>query len=357
MLSNPNSSQLKARIWAVTLIAALGLWTLHGFLAPLAWAVVIGITTWPLVERARERLPERQHPATCPAILTLLVAIILFGPMTYGIMQLVQELQSVALLLQEAQRNGLPAPDWLNHIPMVGDNLVATWGDWLGNSDSVRESSRHILGADLLKYSRMFASQIFHRYAVAFFIVVVLFFVYLYGRETGQRVLALCDRTFGPNGRHYALHATTAIRATVNGIVLVAMGQGLALGFGYALAGLQHAMLLGVLTGVVALIPFAAKVVCLGAALVLFAGGQTGAAIGLTLYGLAVILTSDNYLRPKLIGNAVKLPFIWTLLGILGGIESFGLIGLFLGPTLMAVLVSVWRDLFEEGQAVVDSSE
>ena len=66
------------------------------------------------------------------------------------------------------------------------------------------------------------------------------------------------------------------------------------------------------------------------------------------MYGLVIILLADNYLKPKLIGDAVKLPFIWTLLGILGGIETFGLLGLFLGPTIMAILISVWRDSFVE---------
>jgi predicted PurR-regulated permease PerM len=352
----PTSIQLRARIWAVAGIAALGLWIIHGFLAPLAWAVVLGLTTWPLHERLQRGLPHEKYPALAPIILTLLIAGILFGPMTYGLMQLGHEIQSLAMILQEAHKNGLPPPDWLANLPMIGPAAAHGWRQWLGSSDAVRESLRHILSSDWLSYTRQFAAQILHRYAAAFFTVVVLFFVYRHGQAIGRKVLSLCDRAFGANGRHYALHATAAVRATVNGIVLVALGQGVALGFGYAAAGLQHALLLGVLTGLVAFIPFAAKLMFLVASLVLFAEGHTGAGIGLIVYGLAIILSADNYLRPKLIGDAVKLPFIWTLLGILGGIETFGLLGLFLGPTLMAVLMSVWRDSFpDERQPAADT--
>jgi predicted PurR-regulated permease PerM len=124
----------------------------------------------------------------------------------------------------------------------------------------------------------------------------------------------------------------------------VALGQGVALGFGFHLAGFQHAALFGVLTSLVALIPFAAKLISFAAALVLISEGAVAAGIAFLIYGLLVVILADNYVKPKLIGNQVRLPFIWTLLGILGGIESFGFVGLFLGPTIMAVLMSIWRD-------------
>jgi len=98
------------------------------------------------------------------------------------------------------------------------------------------------------------------------------------------------------------------------------------------------------LTGVFAMIPFAAKLIFGACALVLVAEGHMAAGSSLFVFGVVVILLADNYVRPRLIGGAVKLPFIWTLLGIFGGLENFGLLGLFLGPTLMAVLMSIWRD-------------
>lgn len=355
-MTTTTQTQFKARIAAAASLVLLGLWVLHDFLVPLSWAVILGLTTWPLYQWIK-RLFKGSDESPFPAlILTLFIGGMLFGPVTYGLVQFGHESQSFSRLLQEALLNGLPPPEWLGKLPRIGESAAQAWTDWLGTSDAVRESIRYLLASDLLLYTRKFAAQILHRYAAAFFTIVVLFFVYRYGRSIGLRVLVLCDRAFGEGGSRYALHAAQAVRATVNGIVLVALGQGVALGFGYAAAGLQHATLLGVLTGLVAFIPFAAKLMFTGAALVLFAESHTGAGIGLIIYGLIIILTADNYLRPKLIGNAVKLPFIWTLLGILGGIETFGLLGLFLGPTLMAVLISVWRDGYPAGGAGSDAA-
>lgn len=342
-------AQVRARIWAGVSLLLLGIWILHGFLVPLAWAVVLGLTAWPLYDGINKKIFRHRANTVLPAlILTLMMTVILFGPVTYGLVRLGQEAQSLARLLQHAHQDGLPAPAWLENLPRFGRAASVSWNQWLGTSDSARESLRHLLASDIPAYTRKFASQILHRYAAAFFTLVVLFFVFRHGETLGRRVLALCDRAFGDHGSRYARHAATAVRATVNGIVLVALGQGIALGFGYAAVGFEHAALLGVVTGLIALIPFAAKLMAIGAALVLFAEGSIGAGIALLVYGMVIILLADNYLKPKLIGDAVKLPFIWTLLGILGGIETFGLLGLFLGPTIMAILISVWRDSFVE---------
>ncbi len=341
-------SQDRARLWAGIGLLLLGVWIVHGFLVPLAWAVVLGLTTWPLYDGLQRRFFSGKPDQVWPALLlTLALAAILFGPVTYGLVKLGHEAQSIARLLQKAHHEGLAPPGWLGDLPGIGAAAVQTWNESLGTSDSTRESLRHLLSTDLLSYTRTLATQVFHRYVAGFFTLVVLFFIYRHGEELGRRVLALTERCFGEDGDRYARHAARAVTATVNGIVLVALGQGIALGFGYAAVGFGHATVLGVVTGLVALIPFAAKIIVVGAALILFAEGHLGAGIGLLSFGLFVIILSDNYLKPKLIGDAVKLPFIWTLLGILGGIETFGLLGLFFGPTVMAILMSVWRDSCE----------
>lgn len=92
------------------------------------------------------------------------------------------------------------------------------------------------------------------------------------------------------------------------------------------------------------MIPFAAKLIFSACSIVLLADGNLVEGTGLFVYGITLTMIADNYVRPSLIGSAVKLPFIWTLLGIFGGMETWGLLGLFLGPALMAVLMSIWRD-------------
>jgi len=126
--------------------------------------------------------------------------------------------------------------------------------------------------------------------------------------------------------------------------VLVGLVEGVLLGIGYAVAGLPHATLLGAATCVLAMIPFGAPVIFGLCALYLLAEGGVSAAIALAVYGVVVTFIADHFARPVLIGGTVRLPFLWVLLSLLGGVESFGLLGLFLGPAVMAALMALWRD-------------
>jgi predicted PurR-regulated permease PerM len=253
-------------------------------------------------------------------------------------------MQSLISLIHSAQVEGIAPPLWLETIPLAGAELVHLWNQWLGSAESFKDLAHVLFSSHLPGYTRVLAAFIVHRLASAFFTLVVFFFILLNGDMLKEEVLKKAERLFGENGDRHVRHAANAVRATVNGIVLVALGQGVALGFGFHLAGFQHAALFGVLTSLVALIPFAAKLISFAAALVLISEGAVAAGIAFLVYGLLVVILADNYVKPKLIGNQVRLPFIWTLLGILGGIESFGFVGLFLGPTIMAVLMSIWRD-------------
>jgi predicted PurR-regulated permease PerM len=148
----------------------------------------------------------------------------------------------------------------------------------------------------------------------------------------------------GPSGERIAHHMIAAVHGTVVGMVLVGLAEGVVIGCAYALAGLPHLVPLTALTGVLAVIPFGAPVVFWGAGFYLVSIGNTGGAIGVVAFGLLVVFVADHFIRPFLIGGAARVPFLWVLLGLLGGVEAFGLIGLFLGPVVMAALISLWRE-------------
>ncbi|MEY4684890.1 MAG: hypothetical protein RLZ25_1349 [Pseudomonadota bacterium] len=341
----PTLTQLRAR-WAATIaILALGLWTLHGFLLPIVWAIVFSVTLWPLYDAIRKHLSPGPRGVIYAALgMTLGMAMLLYGPVSYGLVRLLKEMQSLISLIHSAQLEGIAPPLWLETIPLAGAELLHLWNQWLGSAESFKDLAHVLFSSHLPGYTRALAAFIVHRLASAFFTLVVFFFILLNAEMLKEEVLKKSERLFGENGDRHVRHAANAVRATVNGIVLVALGQGIALGFGFQMAGFQHAALFGVLTSLVALIPFAAKIISIGAALVLISQGAVAAGVTFLAYGLVVVILADNYAKPKLIGNQVRLPFIWTLLGILGGIESFGFVGLFLGPTIMAVLMSIWRD-------------
>ena len=155
------------------------------------------------------------------------------------------------------------------------------------------------------------------------------------------------EKLAGESGKRYALQASTAVRATVNGIVLVGLAEGFVIGLSYWIAGAPHSAILGLSTGALAMIPFAAPLIFSGVSVILVAQGNMVAAVSVFSFSMLVLAIGDHVLRPKIIGNSVELPFLWVLLGILGGVEVFGLIGLFIGPALMALVVMMWNDLTE----------
>ncbi len=340
--------EFKARLIGGLILLFLGSWVLHSFLALLAWAVVLAITTWPIYQRLLA-CNELHGKVTWGALLlTLLIGAVILVPLGYGLSRLLDEAQSLGQILTTAQHVGLPPPVWLETIPMIGGWAKEAWTGALGNPVVANESLHWLGTGSAITYTKDFATQLLHRFFGFLLTLLVLFFVYQNGEGVSKHVLATNRKLFGETGVRYAIHAADAVRATVNGLVLVGLGEGLLLGAGYAFAGLSHPALLGALTGVFAMIPFAAKLIFGGCALVLVAEGNMAAGSSLFLFGVVVVLFADNYVRPRLIGGAVKLPFIWTLLGIFGGLENFGLLGLFLGPTLMAVLISIWRDWVDD---------
>ena len=344
----PNNQEVRARFIGGLLLLLLGGWVLHGFFGLLAWAVVLAISTWPVYKRLLVSNERHDHITWGAWGLTLLIGAVILAPLSYGLIRLAQEAQSLSQLLADAQQVGIAPPDWLETLPVIGHWAQEAWMNAVGSQAAANESLRWLGTGTAVAYTKDFAGQLLHRFLSFMTLLLVLLFVYQHGDSLGRQVLASSRKLFGEKGLRYTLHATDAVRSTVNGMVLIGLGKGLLMGIGYAIAGLSHPAMLGALTGVFAMIPYAAKLIFGVCALVLAAEGHTAAGGGLFVYGMILTLIADNYVRPALIGGAVKLPFIWTLLGIFGGMETFGLLGLFLGPALMAVLMSIWRDWVED---------
>jgi predicted PurR-regulated permease PerM len=191
------------------------------------------------------------------------------------------------------------------------------------------------------------SSQAAHRLVTLLFTVLTLFFLYKNGEDLSKKILKLLEKLMGEVGTRYGLQAAMAIRATVNGVVLVGLGEGLLIGVSYWVAGVPLAAILGLMTGTLAMIPFAAQLIIIGISVVLMVQGKVIAAVGVFIFSMLILSLGDFIVRPKIIGGSVKLPFLWVLFGIIGGVEVLGLIGLFIGPTLMALVVMMWDDMTE----------
>jgi predicted PurR-regulated permease PerM len=175
--------------------------------------------------------------------------------------------------------------------------------------------------------------------------LIALFFVFRDGAWLADRALETADRLLGDPGELLASKIADAIRGTVNGTVAVAVVEGVIIGVGYVLTGVPHPLLFAVLTIAFAMLPFGAWAAFTAAALVLLVhGGSLLAAAGVFGLGATVMLIGDNLIHPVLVGGTTRLPFLLALIGVFGGLRTFGLIGLFLGPVIMTAVLTIWRE-------------
>jgi len=336
-------AQRAARYALIVSLAGLGVWMLWRFVPALCWAVVLAIATSTLYDRWMARFRGKHRRGWAAATFTALIGVVLIAPLIYAGALAVSEAISLVRSFFEATRNGAPEPPaWIAGIPWVGDWFRTGWNDLFTDSDFAVGTLSHARPT-LIEWTRLVGVQLVRRVITLVFTLLTLFFVYLYRDELREDAMRASHRLFGASVDRLLVRAVAAIRATVDGIVLVAVAEGAIMGAVYALTGVSHPVLLGAVTGVFAMIPFAAPIVFGIVAVVLGLQGALGAAVAVAAVGIAMLFIADHFVRPAIIGGAARLPFLWVLLGLLGGVETFGLLGIFLGPALMAALVAIWR--------------
>jgi predicted PurR-regulated permease PerM len=336
--------QYTARLVLAALIIVAGLYVLSAFFAPLGWAVVLAIATWPLYQRFCQTLPQRARRNVAPLLFTAGITLLFIMPILLGVVEMGRELNGLVQWLRDADHGGSVVPDYLDKLPLVGNTIADWWRTNMLSQDAITARIVHVDTATLARVTQRTA--IFIARSFTFFVVTVLtlFFLFRDGASFGRRVQVLVRRTLGRKGLELSQLMVFAVRGTSDGVVLVGIGVGTLLGLGYVVTGVPHPGLLGSLTALFAMIPFGAPAALGVACLLLLAKGATPFAIGLLVFGGIVIFIADHFLRPVLIGGNAQLPFLWVFLGIFGGLATFGILGLFLGPALMVALVSLWRE-------------
>jgi predicted PurR-regulated permease PerM len=289
-------------------------------------------------------LHERRGGLTAPLAFTLVVGVVFLAPVAVMAIALGREVLFVARWLPTLEETGVPTPEWIGSLPLLGHYALPWWQANLAAPHGAAALLGRLDRGVVIDWTRLLGTQLARRSTVLIFTLLTLFFLYRDGQRLVRDLEALALRLVGPQGRRVGMQMVHAVRGTVNGLVLVGVAEGLLLGMAYGFFGVPRAALFGGATAVLAMIPFGAPVIYTVAALVLLV--QSGVLPAAILFGLGciVVFIADHFVRPVLIGGQAKLPFLWVLLGILGGLEGFGLVGLFLGPAVMAALLALWRE-------------
>jgi predicted PurR-regulated permease PerM len=336
--------QQTVRTTAVLAVFAACAYLLRGLLAPIAWAGLVAVATWPLHERLRRRLGRRAE-AFSAVLLTGAVVLFLFIPLGYLFYRGLREIPALIHLWSSSEEAGLPAPGWLAALPGIGEWAQRQWDATLGEPGALSGYLHSLAGEFSITTGRTLIAIAGHHAMGLFFCVAVLFFLYLGGDALAAQIDAVLARYVGTAGARTRDLAIEAVRGAVNGLVMVGAGVAVVMGIAYIAADVPHPAAWGLATGLLGMVPFGAVLVIAGVVLYLVAAGATATALWLGAFGVVAIFVADHFVRPLFMAGATKLPLVLALLGIVGGLETFGIVGLFLGPTLLAVLVAVWREL------------
>jgi predicted PurR-regulated permease PerM len=330
-------------------LAFLCLVVLRPFVVPVTWAAILAYTSWPPYRLLRRACGERHWLAA--ALMTLLAAVILIVPLCWVAVLLENEVAVArqALLTYRTGGGGTLSP-LLRSLPWVGERIQPAFDRYAADPGMVRQllldwaDGSHAQLLDL-------AGSVSRNVAKLFLTILTLFFFYRDGDSLARQAARVIRRFFGARLDPYVTAAGAMTRAVIYGLLITALVQGVVGGIGYALFGVDAPTLLGALTAIASVIPIAGTFLIWGpVALWLVASGHPWAGLGMLAWGVVLVHPADNLLRPLLISSATQMPFLLILFGVLGGLTTFGLLGLFVGPVSLAVASAVWREWLVENE-------
>ena len=302
---------------------------------------MLSFASWPVMRLLTRLLGGRQSLAA--GLLTLVWTVMVAVPLVMLGFNLADHIKDFTGLLKDFQVEGLPPPpSWLGDIPLLGAGLLSFWQTVDQQGTALFATVQPYLGQVgnwlLARSARIGGGML----ELALSLVLVFFF-YRDGQRLAAFAKSLLDRLIGSRSEHYLELVTGTVQRVVNGVIGTAAGQAILAWIGFAIAGVPGALMLGILTFGFSLI-MVPPLVWGPAVAWLFWQGEVGMAIFLLVWGFFVISGVDNILKPYLISRGGNLPLIVVLLGVFGGILAFGFMGLFLGPTLLAVAYSLLSD-------------
>ncbi|XZG69973.1 AI-2E family transporter [Chitinibacteraceae bacterium HSL-7] len=347
----------------VIVLLALTLQVIAPFIAAMAWAGILVFATWQPFEWLKARL---WNNATLAAVLLIgsMAALILMPLLAAGI-ELAGNADAIALWLKEHLQSGLPPlPEWIARIPYVGGRIAGFWASLdAGDPQTVNQIREWLkpLGSFLLLFGSAVGSGVMLLVLSLFF----AFFFYVGGLGIVRWLEAAMARIGGSYAQELMKLAGGTVRGVVYGFIGTAIVQGALSWFGFWVADVPNSAAFALVCAFLSLVPGGPSLLGLPIALWLHMHGQTSMAIFLTIWMLAVVSMADNVVKPLVIGKESNLPFVLILTGVLGGALAWGMIGVFLGPTLVAVTYTLLRrwavlhsaELPEEAEVLEEEAE
>lgn len=339
-------------VLAIALLLVSTVWILKPFLLALVWAAMIAVASWPLLLQAQKRLRNSRKLAVLAMTAALLLAFIV--PLTLAVMTILQNVDVMKDWIRALSAQGLPQPpEWVGNLPLVGEKALGTWSHAAAAGPEGLSARISSYAQTALVWFVSYAGNLGMIIVQCLLGLVLTAILYAKGEVAAGAVRKFFFRLSGERGEEMVILAGRAIRAVAMGIVVTALIQSALGGLGLWMAGIPGAGILTALMFLLAISQIGVGPVLLAAVGWLFWKGSTIWAVALLIWGV-VVGALDNIVRPILIKKGASLPLLLIMAGVIGGLMAFGIIGLFVGPMVLAVsytLVNAWVNEVEpEGE-------
>jgi len=327
-------------------LTAGSLWILRPFLTALICAATIAISTWPMLTGLQRRWGRRRGLAVFAMIAGLTIAVL--TPVFFGTVAAVQSVGGLSAWVHELPNSTLPSlPDWLAQFPLVGQRLDTAWGELIASGGEGIRARLSENTSEILRWLAVRIGSLVGMFAQVLLTLAITGLLYVKGEQLAATLLRFARRLAGANGEQAARLAAMATRGVALGVVLTPLIQSILAGIGMATAGVPHFGLIAV--GVlVSCLAQAGPIPVLALPVIwLYARGAMIPATGLLAWALVVHIAGP-IVRPMLIKRGVDLPLPLILSGVIGGVAAFGVVGLFIGPVLLAVAITLLRLWIED---------
>ncbi len=341
-----------ARLIGLALLVVACVQIILPFVGALTWAAIIAITVWPAFVWLSGKLGDR--PVVAASLCSLVLFLVLVMPFAVLTATLGQAVPQVAMMLKDLTVSIAPEPpEWLSGLPLIGTLIRDTWRDAVTDMSGL--VTRALPAAEEAGVWALAQGANLALALLEFLFAILIAGVFLItadrSTELAERLVSRLD--IGEQGRIIPLVVGT-VRSVSIGLVGTASVQALVAALGFFIASMPGVALLGFATFMLALVQLPTVLVWMPAAAWLYYSGETGSAIFLGIWGLLLVNSVDNFLRPWLISRGAKLPFALILMGVLGGLLAWGIVGLFIGPTLLAVAYSLARSWIGSAREAVN---
>ncbi len=318
---------------------------LQPFIVPLIWGAILAYVSWPMHLRVLRMVGNRNTVASL--ISTLIVTVIIVVPLIWLVLMMRVEAMAAYQEIQEFLATQPMLPEAIRDLPYVGAQAQEILNQLAADPKALRGQVVVLMEESSVEITRLIGGA-GRNIAKLFFAVFSLYFLLRDGPRLMREARAVLGGILGPRVHDYLDAAGYTTQAVVYALMLGALAQGFVAGIGYWIFDVEAPVLLGAVTVIIALIPFGAPMVWGSLATWALVRGEVVNGVGLILWGLVLVSWVDNIVRPLVISNATRMPFLLVVFGVLGGVLAFGLVGLFIGPVLLAVSLAIWREGLEE---------